>query len=112
MTCFTEIHPDEFAPGPYSVVAGISLLPEDLAERCGITFHEVVEDLGLMDIAFVELPDGERYILQRYRDAPVAATQVFGIKNDPDLPRAVGRLFECMGLDQSFLFWIAGTPDA
>lgn len=109
---FTEIHPDHFEPGPFSLMAGISLLPEELERRCGIKFFEILEDLGPMDVALIQLSDGTRYILQRYQESPVEATKVLGIKDGKDTSGAIRKLFDCLGLGKADLYRVVDATDS
>lgn len=107
MPNFVQIDPDDWESGPYLPVAVIAPLPEELKRGCNIKLHEILEDLGLVDIAFIELPDGARYIFNRYRDNPGPGTMIHGLKDVPDIAQSVRSLLQCIGVDQSDLWWVA-----
>ena len=96
MAKFQQIHLNDWERGPFVPIAIIGPEPPELNEICQIEFHEIMEDLGLMDIAFIELPNGIRFLLHRYRDCPGPGTTIEGFKDVPDISQSVGSLLQAI----------------
>ena len=86
----------------YLSIGVVFLIPSEIQERCGVAFSSIEEDLGLMDIAWIEIADGTRYLLSRYQETSVHISEASAIPEARPEEVLFHSLIEALGLDPKF----------
>lgn len=83
----------------------LALEPEALANRYGLVFQSLEDDLGEYKRAAIELADGAQCILSRHREVPSPGTNVF-VDYAADHARARELVLQALDLPPAAFSWI------
>lgn len=98
-----ELSDEQWQKGDLQPLAVLPWEPENMV----LHFADTYDDLDYLKVAYIELSDGWRFALKRYRGSPTHGVGVYVVAKEFEMPRALASLMSAFGLQADELIWMS-----
>jgi hypothetical protein len=103
MLTIRELSDEQWQKGELQPLAVLPWEPQDMV----VNFADTYDDLDYLKAAYIELSDGWRFALKRYRGSPTRGVAVYVVAKEFEMPRALASLMSAFDLQADELSWVS-----